>query len=50
MNLWETLGVSPTQGLLAAALGLVAACVWAAVAYVRRSRAESRVGLGLEDR
>ena len=50
MNLWETLGVSPLGGLLGAAAGLLVACVWGAWSFVRRSRAEPRVGLGLEER
>jgi hypothetical protein len=50
MNLWETLGVSPLGGLLGAGAGLLAACAWGAWSFRRRSRAEPRVGLGLEDR
>jgi tetrahydromethanopterin S-methyltransferase subunit C len=50
MNLLDTLGVTPLGGLLVAAAGLLAACVWGAWSFVRRTRAESRVGLGLEDR
>ena len=50
MNLLDTLGVTPVGGLLVAAAGLLAACAWGAWSFVRRSRAEPRVGLGLEDR
>ena len=50
MNLWETLGVSPLGGLLGAGAGLLAACAWGAWSFRRRSRAEQRVGLGLDDR
>lgn len=50
MNLLDTLGVTPVGGLLVAAGGLLAACAWGAWSFLRRSRADSRVGLGLEDR
>ena len=48
MNLLETLGVTPMGAVLWAAAGLLAACAWGALSFVRRSRGESRVGLGLE--
>ena len=50
MNLLDTLGVTPMGALLWAAAGLLAACAWAAWSFLRRSRGEQRVGLGLEDR
>jgi hypothetical protein len=50
MNLLDTLGLTPVGGLLVAGAGFLAACAWGAWSFVRRSRAEPRVGLGLEDR
>ena len=50
MNLLDTLGVTPMGAVLWAAAGLLAACAWGAFSFLRRSRGESRVGLGLEDR
>ena len=50
MNLFDTLGVTPIGALLWATAGLLAACAWGALSFLRRSRGESRVGLGLDDR
>lgn len=50
MNLLDTLGVTPMGALLWAAGGFLAACAWGALSFLRRSRGESQVGLGLEDR
>ena len=49
MDLWNALGVSPQQGLLAAAGAIVTAFAFAAFVLLRRSRGESKVGLGLDD-
>jgi hypothetical protein len=50
MDLWEALGVSPQGALLAAAGGLVTACVLAVRVFWKRAGSERRHGLGLEDR
>ena len=50
MNLLDTLGLTPMGALLWAAAGLIAACAWGAWSFTRRSRTDSRIGLGLEDR
>ena len=50
MNLLDTLGLSAQEGLLAAAAGLATALLLAAAVFLRRSRAEQKSSLGLDDR
>ena len=50
MNLLDTLGLTPVGGLLVAAAGLLAASAWGAWSFMRRSRGDSRIRVGLEDR
>jgi hypothetical protein len=50
MNLWDALGVSSQQGLLAAAAFLGTAILIAAGVILSRSRPERKSGLGLHDR
>jgi hypothetical protein len=50
MSIWDTLGLSAQQGLLAVAASLATACLLAARVILRRSRAEQKSALGLHDR
>jgi hypothetical protein len=50
MDLLDALGVTRQQALLGAGVGLLAAMLMAANAFLRRSRQESRDGLGLHER
>ena len=50
MNIWDTLGLSAQQGLLAVAAALATTLLLAAGVILRRSRAEPQRALGLVDR
>lgn len=50
MDLWHALGITPQQGLVFAGVVFAAALVLAGSVFVRRTRAERRSGLGLDER
>ena len=50
MNLWDALGISQQQGIMGACACVVAALVLGAGLFLRKSRAERKGGLGLDDR
>jgi hypothetical protein len=49
MNLWDALGISPQHGILGACACLAAALVLGAGMFLRKSRAERKGGLRLDD-
>lgn len=50
MNIWDTLGLSAQQGLLAVAAALATTLLLAAGVILRRSRVEQKASLGLVER
>jgi hypothetical protein len=50
MNIWNMLGLSPQQGLLAVTAALATTCLLAARVILQRSRVPQKSALGLLDR